>query len=196
VSAPASGLKLGTGTTGEVTLSDLRDVGLAVMQIRQQSINIFLEATRRQLTVDSPAKMRGPEDISLEKISESEKFLEARPEWLTFYVATLEPIIHLFKEDVKDVESGVEKVIVPKGTKDKFEKLIDDYENSVKQLNVHLDEVFDQINEPNNNMKLAKCAVKMFELTERIEKGRQEAFVLVQQSADNKEKEELRQSAK
>ena len=128
--------------------------------------------------------------ISITGLDPNAKYLPTRPEWLTFYVGTMEPIIHLFKEDVKDAETGVQKIVVPKKVKDKFEKVFDAYENAVEQLNTHLTTIYNQIGEPDNNVKIAKEAVKIFEVAEEIEKDRQIAFHLLQKT-DGDEMEQL-----
>jgi hypothetical protein len=186
-----SDLKLPGSGSGAMGLTDLRDVGLCVMQIKQQAINIYLEATRKPVDVTCAATLEDPSHISVHGLATDTKYLEARPEWLTFYIGTMEPIIHLFKEDVKDVETGIEKVIVPKGTKDKFEKLFDEYETAVNSLNEHLSNIYEEIHQTDNNVKIAKEAIKIFELADSIEKGRQEAFHLLKGSADTEETEEL-----
>lgn len=190
--SPKNGdLKIFASGPGAMGLTDLRDVGLCVMQIKQQAINIYLEATRKPVDITCVATLDDPSHISVHGLATDAKYLEARPEWLTFYIGTMEPIIHLFKEDVKDVETGMEKVIVPKGTKDKFEKLFDDYETAVNSMNEHLSNIYEEIHESDNNVKVAKEAIKIFELADTIEKGRQEAFHLLKASADTKETEEL-----
>lgn len=175
----------------EITLSDLRDVGLCVMQIKQQAINVYLEATREPIAENADAKMLDPSQISVSELDASTKYLPTRPEWLTFYVGTMEPIIHLFQEDMKDTRTGAQNVVVPKGTKEKFEKLLDVYETAVEQLNSHLSNIYDQIAQPDNNLKIAREAIKIFELANEIEKDRQEAFRLIQSSAGEKETERI-----
>lgn len=169
-----------SGSSDQISLSDLRDVGLCVMQIKQQAINIYLEVTRKPIIAKTNAEMPDPMTISVHGLEADAKYLPTRPEWLTFYVGTMEPIIHLFKEDIKDAESGVQKITVTKGTKDKFEKVFDAYETAVEQLNVHLTAIYNQIDEPGNNVKIAKEAIKIFELAEELEKDRQQAYVLIQ----------------
>jgi hypothetical protein len=187
---PTANLSLPKSTAGEITLSDLRDVGLCVMQIKQQAINIYLEATRKPISQKANAHMTDPMSISITGLDPKAEYLATRPEWLTFYVSTMEPILHLFKEDVKDAESGVKKITVPKGTKDRFEKLFDQYETAVEQLNKHVSVIYDQIAVPNNNVRIAEEAVKIFELANEIEKDRQQVFRLVQ-SAEGGEVEQV-----
>lgn len=179
-----------TPYSDQISLGDLRDVGLCIMQIKQQSINIYLEVTRKPIETKINPQMPDPMAISITGLDPKAKYLPTRPEWLTFYVGTMEPIIHLFKEDVKDAETGVQKIVVPKKVKDKFEKVFDDYETAVEQLNTHLTTIYNQIGEPDNNVKIAKEAVKIFEVAEEIEKDRQIAFHLLQKT-DGDELEQI-----
>lgn len=184
------------GTQEEVvTLSDLRDVGLCINQIKQQAINIYLDVTRKAVPASASAELEDVDEISNAGLSDSSKYLPTRPEWLVFYVGAMEPIIHLLQSDVKDVESGVAKLMVPKGSQEKFEKLFDDYEASVAQLNVHLTKIYEGIGEKNNNVKLAQEAVKMYEVADDLERSRVEAFQMIK-SQSGTELEELPRKTK
>lgn len=189
-SSPKTQTGLTLPSSDQISLSDLRDVGLCVMQIKQQAINIYLEVTRKPIDRRVAAQMADPMTISVTGLDKNGKYLPTRPEWLTFYVGTMEPIIHLFKEDVKDAQNGVQKIVVPVGTKEKFERLFDAYQKAVEELNSHLTEIYSNIGEPDNNVKIAKEAVKIFEVAEEIEKDRQAAFHLIQKS-ENTEFEEV-----
>lgn len=176
--------------TDAITLSDLRDVGLCVMQIKQQAINIYLEATRKEIPTTADAEIADPNSISATDLNGHHTYLATRPEWLVYYISTMEPIIHLFKEDVKNAETGVEKIIVPKGTKDRFAKMLEVYETAVAQLNEHLSNIYELIPAQENNEKIAREAVKIFEVADVIEKDRREAFKLIQET-QTKETEQV-----
>jgi len=173
-----------------VTLGDLRDVGLAIMQIKQQAINIFLDVTRRDLTSTSSPGIAFVTRISSSDLHAGAKYLPTRPEWLTFYVGAMEPIIHLLKSDVKDVEDGVAKLIVPSGCREKFEKLYIDYRSDVAKLNEHLTKIYEGIGDKQNNLQLAQEAIHMFQIAEDMERKRVNAFQLMK-TASNAEVEEL-----
>lgn len=173
-----------------VTLGDLRDVGLAIMQIKQQAINIFLDVTRKDLTWTSSPGIAFVSRIAPSDLHANAKYLPTRPEWLVFYVGAMEPIIKLLQSDVKDVENGVAKLMVPKGCKEKFEKLYLDYKADVAKLNEHLSKIYDGVGDKNNNMELARQAIHMFEVADDMEKKRVGAFQLMR-TTSNAEMEEL-----
>ena len=110
------------------------------------------------------------------------KFLEPRPEWLVFYVGTLEPIIHLLGEDLKDCHSGSTKLLVPKNTKERFTKLLSIYQSGIAKLNEQLTQIHEGIGQPNNNKAIAVEAVKMFQVAENLDRARTEAFALIKNS--------------
>jgi hypothetical protein len=51
---------LSSGRSDELTLGDLRDSGIALNQIRQEAINIFLEATRTQCDKTTKVNLSSP----------------------------------------------------------------------------------------------------------------------------------------
>jgi hypothetical protein len=63
---------LSSGRSDELTLGDLRDSGIALNQIRQEAINIFLEATRTHCDKTTRSELIIPNSITekdLEKVS-------------------------------------------------------------------------------------------------------------------------------
>ncbi len=174
----------------ELTLGDLRDIGLTIMQIKQQAINIFLEVTRKDVPKSARPELVNIAKISLTDLKPNATYLPIRPEWLTFYVGAMEPIIRLLGADVTDVRGGVAKLMVPKGNKGKFEGLYEEHEKDVARLNEHLTKIYDGIGEKNSNAAIAKEAVHIFEVAEDMEKTRVQAFHLIQ-GATGRELEEL-----
>src|SRR5262249_26887987 len=152
-----------------VTLTDLRDLGLCLMQIKQQAKNIFLEVTRRALTASAKPEIEEPKQILVEGIVDSSVYLPSRPEWLVFYVGTLEPIIHLFREDLKNINSGESRLLVPAGTKQKFDKLLTEYETGIAQLNQRLTVIQEDIAKDHNNSAIAREAVSLYQVADNLE---------------------------
>ena len=168
----------------QITLGDLRDVGLTIMQIKQQAINIFLEVTRKEVPKSARPELVNVDKISLTDIKPNATYLPTRPEWLTFYVGAMEPVIRLLGADVTDVRGGVAKLLVPKGNREKFELLYEEHERDVGKLNQHLTKIFEGIGDQHNNVALAKEAVYMFEVAQAMERNRVEAFHMIQGARD------------
>lgn len=174
----------------EITLGDLRDIGLTIMQIKQQAINIFLEVTRTEVPKSARPELVNVDRISLTDVKANVSYLPIRPEWLTFYVGAMEPIIRLLGADVKDVQGGVAKLLVPKGNREKFESLYLEHEKDVARLNEHLTKIYDGIDDKHGNEALAKEAVHIFEVAQDMEKTRVAAFHIIQ-GASGRELEEF-----
>lgn len=179
-----------TSPGNAITLGDLRDIGLTIMQIKQQSINIFLEVTRKEVPKSARPDLVNVDKISMTDVKPDSSYLPTRPEWLVFYVGAMEPIIRLLGADVGDVRGGAAKILVPKGNREKFEALYEEHEKDVAKLNEHLTKIYDGIGEKSNNAELAREAVHMFEIAQDMDKTRIAAFHMIQ-GANGAELEEL-----
>ncbi len=160
----------------EEMLSDLRDTRLALAQLRQQSVNLFLEATRPTMTVNDAPLEQSPASISESMLDPKKKYLAARKEWLVFYINTLEPIVHLLCEDINDVDTNGRKVSKP------FEIHINPlwatWRENVLSINKSLDQlqgllpVGEEDESAGSNAAIAKAALDIFQRAEELEKIR------------------------
>ncbi|MBX9694201.1 MAG: hypothetical protein K2Z81_17590, partial [Cyanobacteria bacterium] len=187
MSAETSEGKLHWENNSEVVqLTDLRDIGLCLIQIRNAATNIYLEATREEVPLDSQPKVNVPANLSDLKLDKETKYMKPRPDWMFFYIGTLEPILHLFGEDVKTSITEDNKVMVPKGTSEQFKRLFVEYENVVVQMNKHVSQIHELVTEEQNNIPLAREAVSLKNLAEELEKARVEAFELIRNADKSK----------
>lgn len=187
--AMAADTKLSITQSERVTLTELRDLGLIIMQIKQQAKNIYMEATRKQVHISAEPKIEDLEFINNADINAKADYLPTRPEWLTFYVGTMEPIIHLFEVNTKNTSTGEEdkSVVVPKSTKTKFISLLKVYDDGVDAMNKNVSIIFDNISEKNNNIKTARAAVNIYETADKMENARKVAFKLIKNAKDKNE---------
>lgn len=188
--APATGLLLKKRTasdaeqmTPECMLSDLRDTRLSLNQLKQQAINLFLEATRTSMTVDDAPVEQSPTSISLQIFDANKKYLAPRKEWLVLYVNTLEPIVHLLSEDINDVDPNgrsVSKVI-----EERINPLWNTWRDQVIAINKSLDQVHGSMpvgedeESADSNTVIAKAALDMFQRAEELEKVRYRAALIL-----------------
>ncbi|MGD9682542.1 MAG: hypothetical protein AB7W16_15250 [Candidatus Obscuribacterales bacterium] len=162
-----------------VTLSSLRDLGICLLQIKQQSANIYLEATRKKVPLSANPTVDTPRDLTTKKLDEQADYLPVRPDWLLFYIATMEPIIHLFQEDIKVCDHDTAELNIPEPEKDRSDKLFERYKAGVDELNTHLDRINKLVETSDNNLELARQATAMYKIAEDLEKVRLEFFELV-----------------
>lgn len=168
-----------------INLDGLRDVGFAINLVRQQALNIFLEATRKSVSFDSSPDTLSPSKISSKNIDRSAKYLQPRVEWLVYYVGTMEPIIHLLKDDLKLMRAKEQKLLIPAGTEKKLEPLFDVWTGDVKELDAHLSRISDLIGKPDENVEIAQQSVAMFDVTNSLDTARKRAFKIIQSAGEN-----------
>lgn len=173
---PASSQKL----KPEEMLTDLRDARLCLAQVKQQAVNVFLEATRTLVTPTEPAQEHTPSEINAKMLDEKEDYLPPRKEWLVFYVNTLEPTIHLLAEDLKDVDANHERY--PVQFKKALAPLWKPWHDDVLSMNKSLDEIQELITpDKATNVPLAKAALSIFQKATQLEKVRFHAAKTVRQ---------------
>lgn len=172
--------------SSDLTLTDLRDAGLALNQVRQQALNIFMEATRKPCDGASKSEMTFASTIAEKDIETNGKscpYIAPRAQWLLYYVGTVEPIITLLSQDVHDTKSGVAKMMVPEDTRHKLLPLWHQWSDGIEGINTELTGVNDLIGDgKTDNLSLAKHALAMFKHTETLERARQQAFAIIRNS--------------
>lgn len=189
-----SGLKIETDDSMQdgdtvLTLGFIRDCSLAVHDLRELSLNIFDECTRKHLDLKDPLNAVS-KTVSEADIDVNAKYHPPRPAWIFFYIATLEPILQLFRRATTTEPESKAKLIVPAsmeaGTReglDKIDKLISLMDSQVERLNTLLDE------DPNNSVEMAKAAVNIYNATNELDKLTADSYKSLQEKLGNGEKE-------
>jgi hypothetical protein len=159
----------------EEILTSLRDTGLSLEQLKQQAINIFLEGTRTKLSVNEPQKLTFPQSLTANDLKlPNAKFLQPRKDWLVFYMNTMEPVMHLLNEDVKDVEKR--GLGVPDALSKELQPLWKGWRSEITAINSEMDSLQELIAPENGtNEGIAKVAVAIYQHGDKMEKIRDEA---------------------
>jgi len=158
-------------------LSELRDFRLCLTQLKQQAVNLFQEATRTMKTeADTPLETT-PDLVSASMLDETKKYLPPRKEWLVFYVNTLEPIVGLLIEDVKDTDTNGHSY--SKEIEDRVNPLWKSWKEEVAEINHQLDKIQELIaQDSGSNVPLAKAAIAIYNDAEKLEKSRYKAALI------------------
>ena len=171
-------------------LNDLRDARLCLSQVKQQAINLFLEATRTHVLPSEAPLEQSPQSINAKMINPSRNYLPARKEWLVFYVNTLEPTIHLLKEDLRDVDANHARY--PEAYSKILRPMWETWNSDVLQMNKAMDEIQSLI-EPStpSNLQLAKAALTIYDKAATLEAVRFRAAQAVRKQFSNPSKQNL-----
>lgn len=162
----------------EEMLSDLRDTRLSVGQVKQQAVNLFLEATRVVVKPGDPALHFSPTTISAEMLGEKVNYMPPRKDWLVFYINTLEPIVQLLTDDIHDVDTNGRAV--PPNIEAKINPLWKSWQSDVRAINKSLDELQELIGpDSGTNIPIAKTALAIYEKAVELEKVRYNAYELM-----------------
>jgi hypothetical protein len=162
----------------EEMLSDLRDTRLSVGQVKQQAVNLFLEATRVVVKPGDSALHFSPTTISAEMLREKKNYMPPRKDWLVFYINTLEPIVQLLTDDIHDVDTNGRAV--PPNIEAKINPLWKSWQSDVRAINKSLDELQELIGpDSGTNIPIAKTALAIYDKAVELEKVRYNAYELM-----------------
>ncbi len=157
-----------------LTLDMVRDVGVSLRQVRELSVYIFKEATRKQIALDDPPNLTGFDKISEKDIESGAKYLNPRPGWIYFYVGTLEPTIQL----LKDAET--EKVYIPKKIKNEASHLACDFNKELDKTKVEIKKLHKFIDsDTHDSVAVANAALAIYNSALAMEKIRTESYEFV-----------------
>jgi hypothetical protein len=180
--AAPSSLSSKNGEAELLTLNHLRDSWLSLQQIKQQSINIYLEATRKDVQATDNTDLVYPKSISKKGLGEGH-YLPPRMEWLYFYVGTMEPIIRLFADTVSDTKTGVTRLVVPKAALEPLAPLWKNWSSGIESLNEQVTAIYKLASEEKlDNIALGKHAVSMYKIAEKLEKTREKAVAIIRKT--------------
>jgi hypothetical protein len=131
----------------------------------------------------------------LEVATKTNSYQAPRPEWLFYYVGTMEPIISMLTHDVHNVKAGLSKMLVPASTLDKLQPNWNEWITGIADINKELTEISNLVDsaEP-SNAALAKHAAALYNSTEKLEHTRQKAFLIIRDATkhgDSSEKVSL-----
>jgi len=166
-----------------LTLSEIRDTGLTLQQIREEAIHIYLEAARKPVPLNGDAKLVEPKSIPTPEVVIDKACEPVRRDWLVFYVGTMEPIIHLLTDGVEQVENEETKLVIPNVEKEIADKLWREWSQGIQDLNKDLDNMSELLNsEKIDNKALGDQAVAIFNSCQKLEDVRVRVHKVVQES--------------
>jgi hypothetical protein len=141
--------------------------------------SIYMEVTRKPVPASASPHIEDLKLIKSGNIDAACMYEPIRPEWIEFYVGTMEPMVHLLQADLDSTKSGARKLLVPRGKKAEFQENVNEYDDCLKQVNDHVTQIFESRGDSHSNVAIAREAVKLYEVTERMESIRKRAFNLI-----------------
>jgi hypothetical protein len=179
----------------EELLSNLRDMRLSVTLVKQQAVNIFMEATRTLVKVEEQPLEETPQGLNFNMYDKSQAYLEPRKDWLVYYINTMEPILHLLNEDMQDVENN--GLGLPENIGAKVTPLWKLWKEDVLAINKSMDALQEQIGQNKANQGIATTALSIYEKASDMEKVRFQAAQICREelrktAAENESKERER----
>lgn len=189
-SQPASGVLQGGVQQVEVSLTRIRDVSQDVNHVKREVRELYDEATRKVVRIESSPNIIGTTVVSIPYRFETGEYMPPRRKQVENYVAEIGPTLKLLKENVEETESGVRELLVPESLKDDFREIFSDWSNYIKRANTHFDGLEEYVAKSKlTNQELGSKALQLGEDMKGMEVTLKAAFKLVKQ-ANKKNKNE------
>jgi hypothetical protein len=134
-------VQLGGPTEGTINadLNAMRDLGLNARQIKQQALSLYIEATRTDLLPVNGPDPNVPNAIPKSTSLDYSKCLPPRPEWVAYFLNTIEPLTQFIHGRLRAWESSKISVLVPKGTSTELKPVRKEIDTSLRKLESDLD---------------------------------------------------------
>jgi hypothetical protein len=181
------GEKPGKPRTIILSLTKMRDTGLAIRLVRQQAMNIYLEATRTEIKPTDKCAIAEPvsDNVALTKEA-CGAYLPPRKEWLVVYLTAIEPVSQLLRKWQGHVSAGTVIRKVPKGTAVKFRPVNKAFFEEALNIEKHLDALHDIVeSETSDNAQLAGVSKGLLQSAKNLEKLREQQFNILKEAAEN-----------
>lgn len=164
----------------ELTVDDINDLGLALQRIKQQAINIYIEAMRHKHSTEVKGQVPNLTAVPNQFPKTQSSLLPFRRPWLVYFITTLEPLVHLLKEDLKDIENGSKTADLPAEIRKALQPLIKDWAQYVLKIDRDLSNATQLIEDADkNNIALAKIAYEIDGSVNKLEQIREKAFYII-----------------
>jgi hypothetical protein len=174
ISTPLSSAKdasSGSGNIHQLPLEDLHDAGFVLKLIGQQAVAIHAEATR--LKTAPPGSVESLSAISDQPLRSDPEYKPLRKAWIVFFIGTMEPLVHLLDDALKDALSGAYEMKVPAEKKASLDHMMKDISGSVGEINKHLNKCADVLNNADvSNTLIAREAAAIASETLKAEQVR------------------------
>lgn len=163
IRADAASNVTGAGPTAGKSLQadDIHDVAFTLQRIRQQAINVFVEATRKkvdryELNIPSLSSM------PTTPLEDQKAYLPLRKGWLVFFVGTMEPLVQILNEHLKHLDERTAQSGLPSQYLPEWHGIVNDWKGAIKGLNDQLNICASLVDDPSSgNVEVATAARSM-----------------------------------
>ena len=141
-----------------LSLDNIQDLAFTLQRIRQQAINVYVEATRKtvhhfDLNIPSLSSMPAT------PLEEQSAYLPLRKAWLVFFIGTMEPLVHILNEHLKHLDEKTEKSQMPSQYRPEWRSIVNEWTSAIHELNAQLDICASLLDDPAaGNVEVAKAA--------------------------------------
>ena len=148
----------GTHVLDYLPMDDVQDIAYTLQRIRQQDINIYVEATRKKLH-HYELNITSFSSLPATPLEDQSAYLPLRKGWLVFFVATMEPLVQILNENLKRLDDKATQYDIPLQYRPQWQEHANEWKKAVHKLDDQLNICAALLDDPSpGNVKVAQSA--------------------------------------
>jgi len=151
----------GAGPTHYLQVDDIQDLAHTLQRIRQQAINIYVEATRPK-TYRHELNVPCLSSMPTIPLKDQNAYLPLRPGWLMFFIGTMEPLVQILNEDLKHIDEKTERSVMSSQDRSEWQGIVNEWKSGIHELNDQLNVCASLLDDAApGNVEVAKAATSI-----------------------------------
>jgi len=142
----------------DMQVENIQDVAYTLQRIRQQAINVYVEATRHKLRryeLNIPSLSSMPAT----PLEDQNAYLPLRKGWLVFFIGTMEPLVQILNEHLRRIDERTAQLGIPSQYLPEWQGLVKEWTHAIHGLDDQLNICASLLDDSSaGNVEVAKAA--------------------------------------
>lgn len=171
-----------------VSLENLKEIGMAIQEVREAASDLYEEVSRREVTLTSTPNVVGFTVMSMPSGFTQGAYLPPRKKWVDAYMQDMSRIVKLMKDECDDVLSGKAPLVVPAPQQEQVKAMFVQWVSYVNDTFNKVSDLETTTKQPMlNNASIANAALVINKDMKNLEALRKKVYKIYQKAGKNAE---------
>lgn len=171
-----------------VSLENLKEIGMAIQEVREAASDLYDEVSRREVTLTSTPNVVGFTVMSMPSGFTQGAYLPPRKKWVDTYMQDMSKTVKLMKEECDDVLAGKASIVVPAPQQEQVKAMFAQWVSYVNDTFNKVSDLEKVTGQPMlNNAAIANAALAINKDMKNLETLRKKVYKIYQKAGQNAE---------
>ncbi|MBX9878752.1 MAG: hypothetical protein K2Y22_09880 [Candidatus Obscuribacterales bacterium] len=171
-----------------VSLENLKEIGMAIQEVREAASDLCEEVSRREVTLTSTPNVVGYTVLSMPSGFTQGAYLPPRKKWVDAYMQDMSRIVKLMKDECDDVLAGKAPLVVPAPQQEEVKAMFAQWVGLVNDTFNKVAELEKTTSQPMlNNASIANAALAINKDMKNLEALRKKVYKIYQKAGQRAE---------